>query len=183
MTIREDETPPRRSSKEAVDRSIAELAARCLEAHEGDCPAAATMMEELVMTDPALYRRLMDRLVGQACYEAVTRVVRARRGIVWRTPRKADDTQRQVSRVKALARSNALMMFPLPGGKPLGEAVAEEVAEAADAYLRTAADAGVKGRWLALVRDALGSSRSVVSAVLSEGTLWDLRRKAEQETV
>jgi hypothetical protein len=73
------------------------------------------------------------------------------------------------------------MMFPLPGGKPLGEAVADEVAEAANAYLRTAADAGEKGRWLALVRQALGNNRKPVSAVLSETTLWDLRRQAEQE--
>jgi hypothetical protein len=175
-----DEQSHRRGRAKAPP-TVGEIAARCLDQNPGDIRDATTLMFETVIADPALYRALMDPLVRNACYNALTKVCRERRQQVWRAPAPVNDLKKQAKRVGAMGEDN-LMHFLLPGGQFLGDATAVDVDVAAQFYLKQARNMHDKGIWLQLIRRALGSTRKPVAAVLSEETLWDLRRQAERDT-
>lgn len=61
-----------------------------------------------------------------------------------------------------------LFDFPLPGGKRLGDANADEIRKGAASYGEAASDAAHKARWLAMVADRVGRKNRVESALTAQ---------------
>lgn len=102
--------------------------------------AAAEQSEEV-------YRALAGPYLRQFAFAAVGNIVQDTRDVIWSRPSAPD------ARAAALAQVNATTLydFPLPGGKRLGDATREEIAEAAQFYMKQANDMAWKARWLSAV--------------------------------
>lgn len=163
-----DEPRKRAAPKKVTIKDIAEAA---LEKADGEAIAAAAIMEQKIRADPKKYHALMDPLVASACFTAVSQVIHANREKVWTARNyKAGGNGH---RVHALAAGN-LLLFPLPGGKALGEATREEVSEAAVFYGKQAADMSLKSRWLARIAEKLAED-AIVAEVFTADALRALQ--------
>lgn len=159
---------------------VAEAARRALDDAKGDTREATRMLEEAVRQSRKLRDLLTEPLIGNACYDAVRGQVRADRRASWNapaptatvTPAKVDTS----SRVVHLA-TGTLLMFPLPGGKRLGEATREEIGTAAAFYEGQSNDMAHKARWLRLVGQHLKGEKKV-SDVLTDARLRELQQEA-----
>lgn len=163
---------------EEVD-SVATCARLALAESKGDPGKATEKLVARVRKDKALREAILDPLVEYACNQAVMREVRVNRGNVW-VPPSPERLARMpdAERVRALA-NGTLLMFPLPGGKRLGEATREEVAEAARFYERQAGDMAHKARWLQLVAQSIPDGKTA-GKVLSDERLRDLQTEAQK---
>jgi hypothetical protein len=166
---------PELKTDTAAEPSIASVASGCLDAADGDVMRATAIMVGKVTKDSVLYRVLMDPLVREACYAALTQACRRRRRTVWDVQPPSAETQRNT--VVDLARGMTLLDFPLPGGLRLRDASRDDVAAAAEFYLNQASDMAVKGRWLRLVAQAVPGKKKVGS-VLSIERLEELKIEA-----
>lgn len=110
---------------------VSDIAEAAVDAADGEILKAARLMEQEVLADPQKYRALMDPLVASACHQAVAGVVRQTREKIWTAPNYTAGGNGH--RVHVLASAQMLMMFPLPGGKRLGEATRDEVLAGAEA--------------------------------------------------
>lgn len=160
--------------------SIAELAAAALEACDGDVQAAARKLEADARADMTNWRVLTDHLLGQASWDAIRRAVRVTRSKVWTAPAPTTTPESQAERVTALAAGN-LLMFPLPGGKRLGEATRDEVQAAAHFYEQQADDMAHKARWLQAIAAKVKNAKKKVAEVLDDAKLRELRDAAKPE--
>lgn len=178
---------PEKKSVKAEDL-VAEAARRALDDAEGDVKAATAMLELAVAEPGPLRDALLEPLIAQACSAAIGREIAWRRRGIW-TGQKSrhagkstpQEIQRQTSRVVSLA-AGTLLMFPLPGGKALGQATRTEIAAAAEFYGRQAADMGSKSRWLQLIAQSVPDGKTV-SDVLSDKRLRELQREAQNESL
>lgn len=157
---------------------VADAAKQAFDEADGDVRAATAAMERKVLGDRVLRDALTAPLIQAACYEAVTAQCRALRRRVWIAPRHETSTP-ESGRVVALA-TGTLAMFPLPGGKRLGEATRDEISAAADFYARQAGDMAFKARWLRLVAQSLTGTKKVKDA-LSDERLHELQEAARHE--
>lgn len=161
------------NAKEAVEKA-SDIAAQCLEDAEGDVQTATDAFKAIVEKSRSLYSEVLGPYFSQACYEVVRNQVRQTRGTIWNVER--TDTS---AKVIALARSNsnALMSFPLPGGKPLGQATGEEVGTASQFYLKQSDNMRHKGTWLQLIANSL-KPKQLVKSKMTEAKLVTLHDKA-----
>jgi hypothetical protein len=146
---------------------------------DGDVKAATDIFEARVRSDIALRDVLTDPLIRGACYAAITAVCRQQRRRIWTAPvysGESGETNKQGSRVEALAQSN-LMMFPLPGGKRLGEATREEIAQAGEFFVDRGRDMLHKGSWLNLVAAKMPEGKRA-DQVFTEAELNKLKDQA-----
>ena len=162
---------------------VNEAARRALDDANGDAREAARMLEQAARTASPLREALTDPLIAGACWDAVRGQVRKERAAIWTTPNvasgptaKPQALAAQADRVVQLA-TGTLRMFPLPGGKRLGEATRQEIAEAAHFYERQAGDMAHKARWLQLVAQSVPDGRSA-GEVLTDQRLAELQAEA-----
>lgn len=157
---------------------VAEAARAALAEANGDVREATKKLEASVRGNRRLRDELTDPLISNACYTAVTAQCRVERRKVWSPPAEKLVASRVTGahRVVQLA-TGTLLMFPLPGGKKLGEATREEIAEAAQFYETQATDMGVKARWLRLVAQSVPGNKTAAD-VLSDKRLRELQEAA-----
>lgn len=157
---------------------IPDLAIKCLAKAKNDVTKATVLMHEMVISDLALYRELMDPLVREACYDAIRRQVRTERGIVWETRQPTSQESREVIRRLADGITKATLYYwSLPNGQRLGNATKPEVMSAAVFYNKQAGDMTVKAKWLELIAKRIKDGRTVKQSI-SEKKLADLRIEA-----
>lgn len=157
---------------------VAEAAAEALRTAKGDVHKASTVLEKRVRKEPDLREALTEPLIASACFDAVRAVCRKQRRIVWSPPTSPASASAGQDRVVHLA-AGTLMMFPLPGGKRLGDATREDVAAAGQFYAAQSADMAHKARWLQLVAQSLPDKKKVRD-VLSDERLRDLQMEASK---
>lgn len=160
---------------------ITEAARAALTQANGDVQAATRLLEARVRRERKLRDALTDPLLAEACYSAVRLQCRATRRQIW-TPSAAvaERTRREgAARVVQIATA-ALLAFPLPGGKKLGEATRAEIAEAASFYEAQSQDMGAKARWLRLVAQAV-TGRKKAGTCLTEERLRELQDEARRD--
>ena len=167
------------ASAKVQDRDlVAEAAKAALSAANGDVREATRAMENAVRSNRKLRDELTDPLLSNACYTAVSAQCRVERRKVWTPPAEKLVANRTTGshRVVQLA-AGTLLMFPLPGGKKLGEATREEIAEAAQFYDAQATDMSVKARWLRLVAQSVPGNKTA-GDVLTDKRLRELQEAA-----
>lgn len=157
---------------------VSETARKALRDAGGDVVSASRLMEASVRRDLALREAITDPLISSACYDAVRQECIKERRQVWRPPveRWRPGRVSGSGRVVHLAKGT-LLMFPLPGGKPLGNANRSDLATAESFYSSQAADMGHKARWLQLIAQSVPLGK-VVSDVLSDDRLRELQELA-----
>jgi hypothetical protein len=113
----------------------------------GSTEEAVDRLLEAAEESEEVYRALVGPYLRQFAFAAIGGIVKDTRDAAWARPTAPD------ARADALAQVNAATLydFPLPGGKRLGDATAEEIAEAAQFYLKQANDMAWKSRWLSAV--------------------------------
>jgi hypothetical protein len=176
------------AARKTKELAVAEVARKALDDAKGDLDEAARMFEEVIRRSPALRDALTEPLISSACRQAVMAEVRIARHVVWHAtrhqgsdapPRAMVTAEEHVRRVVQLG-IGTLVMFPLPGGKRLGEATREEIAAAADFYDRQSKDMGAKARWLRLVAQGLPNDARV-SDVMTDERLRELQVEAQSD--
>jgi len=154
--------------------SVADYAQRAIKEKE-QVTDAAKLLEEWAHQDAELKAALLEPLLKQACYQAVTRACRVFRRKVWTAPNYTKSGNGQ--RVVALA--NSLMDFPLPGGVRLRDATKKQIEEAAGYYGRQARQMAVITAWLQRIYSRLDHG-SPVAEQLTEEQLVALREQVEK---
>lgn len=159
---------------------IAEAAKAAYDSAGGDLKAAVVALEARVRKERSLYDALTDPLIAQACYDAVRKACHTDRQSVWKEPgtKIVKGKTQNSARIVHLAAGN-LLMFPLPGGKKLGEATRSEISSAANFYEKQSGDMAVKARWLRLVAQSLPSGQTVKD-VLTDKRLRELQTEAKR---
>lgn len=159
--------------------TIAEAAKAAMGKAKGDVQQAARLLEAAVRSDQALRDALTDPLLSGACYDAVRQHSIQARKKAWRQPVQTAAPKSNVdqsARVVQLAKGT-LLMFPLPGGKALGNAGRDELRAAEQFYGSQSADMAWKARWLQLVAQSLPKGKAV-SDVFTEKRLRELQEAA-----
>lgn len=166
--------------KDTEELTIPVTAREALDAADGDVVKATEIMTARVLKDPTLYRPLMDPLVKNACYSAITAQCHSQRRTIWNAAQPSAEHQR--NRVVALAGGtmNTLMDFPLPGGMKLADAKRDDVTAAADFYGKQSKDMGSKAKWLQLIAQHVPAKKTV-KQVLTDARLAELRQEATNE--
>jgi hypothetical protein len=160
-----------RKNQNAID--VPALAARELAANTGDVAGAAKAMETKARANPALWMALTDSLLPQACYDAIRAQCRKERRTIWTAPNYTPGGNGG----RVVKHALGLLDFPLPGGKRLRDATADEVRAAAQFYHAQAATMARQGRWLDLVA-AQVAPNCTVGQVLDETKLGQLQSQA-----
>lgn len=157
---------------------ISDAARAAYEANGGDLKKAVAAFEASVRGNRALRDALLEPLLADACYQAVARIIRTERRQVWSPPAEKLVKSKVTGshRVVQLA-AGTLLMFPLPGGKKLGEATREEISAAATFYEAQATDMGVKAKWLRLVAQSVPGEKKA-GDVLNDRRLRELQEAA-----
>lgn len=112
---------------------------------------------------------MAESVLDAAAYDAVTRVQRSRREVIWRTPSHQDATAGD--RIVRAGMTITLMDFPMRSGRRLADANGSEVLSDSESYAATAKDATHKAEWLRRIAEAVGDR--IVGEVLTDA---DLRR-------
>ena len=171
------------TARKADPDLVAEAARRALDDAKGDAREATRMLVEAVRQSRRLRDALLDPLISNACYDAVRMQIHVDRRQAWRPPaEKLVPSRSGVTgsyRVVQLA-AGTLLMFPLPGGKKLGDATRSELAAAADFYANQSADMGHKSRWLRLVAQSVPEDKTV-SDVMTDARLRELQEASRAE--
>jgi hypothetical protein len=160
---------------------VADAARRALEDAKGDVRNATAMMQEAVRLSRQLRDMLTEPLIANACYDAVRAQCHKERRKVWQPPVE----QLRKSKVEGAFRvvqlaAGTLLMFPLPGGKKLGEATREEISAATSFYDSQAGDMAHKARWLRLVAQSVPDGKTV-GEVMTDARLRELQEAARAE--
>jgi hypothetical protein len=162
---------------------VAEAARRALDDAKGDVREATRMLETAVHQSRKLRDLLTEPLISNACYDAVRAQCRIERRSVWTPPlEKLVPSKSGVTgshRVVHLA-TGTLLMFPLPGGKSLGQATRDDISKATEFYASQSKDMGHKARWLQLVAQSVPDGKTV-GEVLTDKRLRELQEAAREE--
>ena len=163
---------PKSELTELVEEAVAET--------ESLIEAANALLFK-VKPRPDLYAELMAGHEFAAARAAVgVRVSRQRREI-WSGPTVAyERPSAPDARVGALVRSNvtALLDWPIPGGKRLGDANAAELREGAALYIGNGTMMINRGRWLERIAAALPEGKTV-SEKFSEAELAEMKEASK----
>lgn len=157
---------------------IKRMASEAYDSADGNVSKAVEAMEDAAFARGEIADRLLMALVRAGCRRAVSEVHVGGRSKIWNAPahvaKDADESDK--GRVVALAAGN-LMLFPLPGGKRLGDAKRSDVAFAADVFEVQADDMKIKARWLRLIAGSL-RNHDTVAETLTEEELNAFRTEA-----
>lgn len=158
---------------------VLEAAKIALDGASGDVQKATKAFEKTIRGDRALRDALLEPLIASACYDAIRKVSITERRSVWKPggEKIVKGKTHGSARVIQLAAGN-LLMFPLPGGKKLGDANRKEISAAASFYLGQSNDMGHKARWLQLIAQSVPANQKV-SDVLTDKRLRELQREAK----
>lgn len=161
--------------------AISEAAKLALNHAKGDVQKATKAFEQTVRNNRALRDQLLEPLIASACYDAIRKVSITDRRSVWKAPAEKLVAGKVTgsARVVQLAAGN-LLMFPLPGGKKLGDATRKEITAAASFYSNQAGDMSHKARWLQLIAQSVPGNKTV-NEVLTDKRLRELQREAKNE--
>lgn len=145
--------------------NITSTAREALTQAEGDWALAAQIMREWVEEDAELREALTEPLLAKAIWAAISSCARTDRTKfhAHATATHADRTTTDDG-LTLLANDHfdSLLLFPLRGGKPLGQATREEVLESAEFYLAQAKTNAIRGRWLNAVAARMNESKTVL---------------------
>jgi hypothetical protein len=94
------------------DREIQEIAVQALADANGDVQTATEVVVQIVKANFALYRKLMDSLLREACYSKVREVCRINRQEIWTTAQ--PDASQSRKGVSALAAATKLTLLDFP---------------------------------------------------------------------
>lgn len=130
------------------------------EAHDGDMPGAVDALYAEITSRPDVLNSILPAVVRAWCRDQVGGYAGKLR-IAAIAP-VTDPARGDRLRVAIAA---TLFDFPLPGGKRLGDANANEIREGAAAYERSAADASHKARWLGVVAQRVGRKNRAENAM------------------
>lgn len=170
------------TARKADPDLVAEAARRALDDAKGDAREATRMLVEAVRQSRRLRDALLDPLISNACYDAVRAQIHIDRRNAWRQPaEKLVPSRSGVTgsyRVVQLA-AGTLLMFPLPGGKKLGDATREDITAAASFYETQSADMAHKSRWLRLVSQHIEDGKTV-GDVMTDKRLRELQEEARR---
>lgn len=164
---------------------VAEAARKALKTAKGDVQVAVAALEGNVRRNAVLREALTDPLIHEACYDAVRQQIRKTRHAVWTPPNVATGSRaskqaiaEQSARVIHLA-TGTMLMFPLPGGKPLKDATRAEIMAASGFYERQGKDMAEKATWLRLVAQCI-TGKKTAGAVLTDKRLRELQVEARK---
>lgn len=130
--------------------------------NEGNMPEAASDLFSRVIGDQALLNDILPAVLMAWCREQIsTHVGAIRIAAVQAAGANDADHSPRIRRVIAAT----LFDFPLPGGKRLGDANANEIRDGAQSYDRAGRDALHKARWLQRVADKVGRKNKAESAL------------------
>lgn len=150
------------ANKKPEAASLASLVRDAWDGGAPSMPAATKALFDRVSTDSDLMADLMRRLLWTWCSDQISDHV-GRLRLKAAASVGFDESQRG-SRLSSVI-ATTLFDFPLPGGKRLGDANANEVRDGAQAYAATADDAACKARWLEKVAARVGRKNSVEAAL------------------
>ena len=154
--------------------TVGSAARTALEKHSGDSAKAMHELVAMVRKDQKLRMALLEPLIEYACGNAIRSVIQDNRDRVWNSASNAGKPS-QREQMMSIAKAN-LMIFPLPGGKMLGDATRAEVIEAASFYAKQAKNMAHKARWLKLVHDEMPEDKKV-NEVFAEANLLEMMGK------
>lgn len=164
------------TTAESLQHQALAVAAEVLEEVGGDAVKAAEALQARALQDDSLFREVMLPLVPQACAAIVSSVIRTRRRSICNPIKEATDAAAGAAALQATAQS--MLDFPLPGGKLLRHASAEDCKSAAQMYERQAMDMAGKSRFLRNV--SLRCGANTVGEVFTEIELVQLFKRAMQ---
>jgi hypothetical protein len=173
----------KRQEDEEQSVGLRKLARESLAESDDNWDAALVRMRTRLAEDRRLYDRLIDPLIDDACWAAIRYESREVRRLMPGGDRfiRNPDGGREGLLLLAQENARSLLHFPLRGGKKLGDADKKAVLTEAEHYSKTSRTLGVRGRWLALVAEAMGNAPTVADE-LGDGELVRLLRQAEEES-
>jgi hypothetical protein len=154
------------------------LAKRSLKRHT-DVQAATDAMQQKVMSDPRLYRVLLDPLVRAACYDLVTAECRKANSIIWNMPQPSHDERKGDIAALAQGTVDSLLEFRLLGRKPLKDANKQDILEVVSAYRSQSKTMAHIARWLEAIAAKLDSD-DVVKDKFNAAQLAALKQKVRK---
>lgn len=158
--------------------SLRTIARECYTAASGDLKIALRRMSNQLLNDDTLFEALVVPLITAACDYELRTVQRIKRDATWHTRLPPNYSPNgNGHRVKNLADSNLLMMFPLPKGPILGKATKDDLLENVKFYMTQGTDMVQKGQWLSLIADKVPKGKTVAK-VLTEKQLAQLKEQA-----
>lgn len=132
---------------------------------------AVAIMVKRVLEDETFFAQYREAMVGEWCRRRVEIVLKDNRRDAVNGVVRVDG---QIFRDAAQANATRLMEMPIWGGKPIGEATADEIYESADLHDKTARTHTQQAEWQAAVAKALeknGNPGDKCRDCLSETTL------------
>lgn len=145
----------------AEETSLVDLVRQACADHPGDMPGATQALCDVVTSDPDLLADLMPRLLrAWATNHVGTYIGNLRLDAA----RSVGATDQGGARLRS-SLSRSLFDWPLPGGKRLGDANAQEILEAARFYQSASSDAAHKARWLRAVAERVGRKNRAAAAL------------------
>jgi hypothetical protein len=144
------EKPADDPQADAAAPVVADYTRAAWERREGDVPGAADDLYKTLSRDRVVLTALLPRILRSWCKEQILHRMSELRASVT-----AIDTAESSARLRAVV-AMTLFDFPLPGGKRLGDANRDEIAEAADQYARQAQTISHRARWLTVVAEKVG---------------------------
>jgi len=133
---------------------------------------AAENLLSMMRSDPNVYRQIMEPHEKTAASQAVNGYKQRQRHRLWTRPSAPD------ARVDALARGNAGSLFEmrLPSGKRLGDALRDEVEDAAQTYHDLAEWNAAKARFFKAIAEKMPPrAKKRVADVLTAAELEELK--------
>ncbi len=155
-------------------RPAPSLVTRAWNDSDGTIEDAIGILFDYAGRDKTFISEHLPALLKAWCRDEISGLVGAIRLKAWRPPNMSETGNG--ARLRA-AFKMTLLDFPLPGGKRLGDASAQDVRDGATHYALLAADTAHKARWLFKVADAVPDDE-MVSQVLTDTDL----RKMQEET-
>jgi hypothetical protein len=147
----------------------------------GNMKRAVELLERMIRADDKLYKEVLDPLLHEACVRLIHAANAKQRMTAWTSveiPTERDGRSAIDALASGTIRALNLMDFPLPGGKPLGDANRQEVIAGARFYAKQANDMAQKAAWLRLVADRM-TGRKLVKNCLSVEELLELQEESK----
>lgn len=160
-------------------KTFTQVAREALEEADGDIQAGTDNLVAKVLASQDYRVRFFGKLVRDACYSAISDLVRDERSEIWQ----AEQPKRKLlhrGMVEALARGVAktLFDFPLPGGQRLGDATRLQVGDAASSFEDQARTPAREARFLRAVYALLPDDKATVRKAIKLDKLKQLREEA-----
>ena len=162
---------------------VHDLARMAMNQCDGDPTFAAQKLYEWAMDDSGIYFVLTSHLIWNACKQATAAESRKDRSSILQGASRAEKSKATIKKAdenfggKRLdALLDTLMDCPLPGGKKLRYATAEELYEHANRYFKQAREMERRANWWKLIAAQVGEKP--VGEVLTDEQLRDLWARA-----